>query len=383
VQQEVQATLATADGSLMEVAQGPLQRVARDGDALVLGREVRVAGLRYLQGFAVRLDRLGASVAAQVLDEAGLGEVLAVRFDGAEAPLPGYAYALRHTCAAPFADLVATLHLRSLTGAVPGARRTVWWLGGALVAATALGVWALAGMVASALRFARRRQDFVAAVSHELKTPLTAIRLHAEMLRDGLVGDPGKQNQYHGTIVAESERLSRLIGNVLELARLERDDRPVQPQIGDPMTVLAEVVRIVAPHAAAHGFAVTLAGEAPAPAARFDRDALLQVVMNLVDNALKFARGASDRRIELAYSAAPGGPAIAVRDHGPGVPSADLRRVFEPFWRGERELTRTTTGTGIGLALVRGLVERMGGRVSARNHPEGGFEVLVCLAPAG
>ena len=125
---------------------------------------------------------------------------------------------------------------------------------------------------------------------------------------------------------------------------------------------------------------ITVQGESPAPAARFDRDALLQVVMNLVDNALKFSRAADERRIELCYANGPDGPTITVRDHGPGVPSSDMQRIFEPFWRGERELTRTTTGTGIGLSLVHGLVRRMGGQVTARNHPQGGFEITIALA---
>lgn len=381
VQQEVYSHLNTADETIMEVSQGPLRRVGIFDGIVVLAREVSVAGSRYRQGFAIQLDRLGADIASKVLDEIALGDVLAVDFTAAADPRPGYAYALRHVCADPFTDLVATVQVRALPGAVPDARRTVWWLGGGLIAATVMGVWALAGMVAAALRFARRRQDFVAAVSHELKTPLTAIRLHAEMLRDGLVSEPTGQRESHATIVAESERLSRLIGNVLELARLERDDRPVQIMVGDPLLVLHEVARIVEPHAAGHGFTVAVSGSGVP--ARFDRDALVQVVMNLVDNAIKFSRHAPDRRIELALStAADGAPVIAVRDHGPGVPPADLRRIFEPFWRGERELTRSTTGTGIGLALVRSLVERMGGRVEARNRPEGGFEVALALSPA-
>jgi len=382
VQQEVLSALNISDESMLEVSQGPMRRLSYSDGVLVLGREVLVAGQRYRQGFAVRLVALGQVIAADVIREAELGDVLRMSFTTDDEGTAEERYRLVHRCTVPFGDLQATVGLRALPGAVPGARRTVWWLGGALLAATVVGVWALASMLATALAFSQRRQDFVAAVSHELKTPLTAIRLHAEMLRDGLAPDQAKQHQYHATIVAESERLTRLIGNVLELAHLERDDRPVQLEVGDPLTVVRDVVRIVEPHAISHGFTLSVTGDAAAAAARFDRDALLQVVMNVVDNAIKFSRTATERRIELQYNAGPDGPTITIRDHGPGVPVADLRKIFEPFWRGERELTRTTTGTGIGLSLVHGLVRRMGGRVSARNHPQGGFEISIALAAA-
>jgi len=136
---------------------------------------------------------------------------------------------------------------------------------------------------------------------------------------------------------------------------------------------------VLRPHADSSGFALRVVVDDGLPPVRFERDALSQVLLNLVENALKYAREAAEREVLVTLQAAGKGVAMTVRDRGPGVPAAHLRHVFEPFYRGQDELTRTASGAGIGLSLVRQLVERMGGRVAGRNHPEGGFEVAVTL----
>jgi signal transduction histidine kinase len=140
---------------------------------------------------------------------------------------------------------------------------------------------------------------------------------------------------------------------------------------------------VIEPHAAKQEFTLRLDLSPQLGPARFDRDALLQVLFNLVDNAVKHSRAAPCREIVVAARpAADGGVSIRIQDRGPGVPARDLERIFEPFYRTQRELTRTTQGTGIGLALVRGLVEQMHGTVAARNREDGGFEVEIVLPAA-
>ena len=199
--------------------------------------------------------------------------------------------------------------------------------------------------------------------------------MYGEMLRDGMVPSEAKRDEYHRHITGESERLSRLVDNVLELSRLEKGTRRARLERGDVGAVCRDVAALVLPHVEGAGLALRLDLEENLPTVRLDRDALKQVLFNLLDNAVKYANGAGANEIVLSCRRADGGLRLTVRDRGPGVPTGHLRRIFEPFYRGENELTRRAKGTGIGLALVRGLAQEMGARVSGRNHPEGGFEV--------
>jgi signal transduction histidine kinase len=231
------------------------------------------------------------------------------------------------------------------------------------------------------MAFAERRNNFASAVTHELKTPLTAIRMYGEMLRDGLVADDVHRQDYYRILTAEAERLTRLIHNVLELSRLEKQTRRFDLRAGDPREALAAVAEVLGPHAEQKGFVLELDDDGPAEAI-YDRDALAQVLFNLVDNAVKYAEGAEDRRVELRCTNGDDRVRLSVADRGPGVARKHLRMVFEPFYRGEDELTRRTKGTGIGLSLVQGLVEQMGGTVRGRNRDGGGFEVTLDLPAA-
>jgi len=252
------------------------------------------------------------------------------------------------------------------------------WLVALGVGALALGLVAAWRTISAELHFAERRSNFVAAVSHELKTPLTAIRMYAEMLRDGMVPSEEKRQSYLASITAEAERLSRLIGNVLEFSRLERGARKTEPRRADPTPLLREAAALLRPHAEGAGFRVAFEVEPALPAVRFERDALLQVLFNLVDNAVKYGHG-GEAVVELAARAAGADVEIRVRDHGPGVAPEHLGRIREPFYRGEDELTRRSQGSGIGLALVAGLIEEMGGTLSLGNAAGGGFEAVVRL----
>jgi len=261
-----------------------------------------------------------------------------------------------------------------------GSPGTLYALVALLLAVGAGGILAVHRMVSVTVGYAERRSNFVAAVTHELKTPLTAIRMYAEMLRDGLVPSEAKRAEYTRTITDESERLSRLIDNVLEFARLERGRRELELRAGPLAPVLEEAVAKLASHAARQGFTLELAVEPGLPPVRFDRDALLQVLFNLVDNAMKYARSAGTRRVVVEARRAGEGAQVAVRDFGPGVAPPHLAHIFEPFYRGEDELTRNTQGTGIGLALVRELAQRMGAQVVGVNLPEGGFRVSLSFS---
>jgi signal transduction histidine kinase len=356
---------------------GPMSGRVVDAERLVLQR-TSVRGLR--QGVVVNVKQLGAWLIAQALGSDGLAAHAQVSFSTPLEAATGSDgdFVYRHRFADPFADLTARLALAALPGV--GSAGWVYGLSAALVLAALLGLVALYRMVSVAVAFAERRSDFVAAVSHELKTPLTAIRMYGEMLRDGIVASDAKRQEYYRHITAESERLSRLINNVLEFARLENGTHQTVSLVSGPVVpVVREAVELVRPHLDAHDIALEVEVDGDLPPARFERDALLQVLFNLVDNAVKYAGNGDGRRIVVRIARDGAGVRIVVRDHGPGVPARHLPHVFEPFYRGERELTRRSKGTGLGLALVRGLVERMGGRVTGQNAPDGGFEVTIVL----
>ena len=248
----------------------------------------------------------------------------------------------------------------------------VWWASAVLFAVLLGGFWLLYRLGLRQILLARQQQDFVSAVSHELKTPLTSIRMYAEMLQAGWASED-KKRSYYDFIFDESERLSRLIANVLQLARMERSDfrldlKPLKAS--ELIDLLRAKVHSQIERA---GFAVEYRTD-PGCAAltvAIDTDACSQILINLVDNAIKFSQSAPEHRIEISAALQRGGLLIAVRDYGPGVPAAQLRKIFQLFYRAGDELTRESLGTGIGLALVRQLARAMRGDVDAVNRNPG------------
>jgi signal transduction histidine kinase len=349
---------------------------------LMLYRTVVHERQAYRQGLLVDVDKLGAWLGERALGASELSAYATVSFGSGPRPeraKPGRR-TFQHRFAEPFEALDARLALSPLPGL--GGAGSIYALAGLSLAVAVLGLGALYRMVTVVVRYAEQRSNFVAAVTHELKTPLTAIRMYGEMLRDGMVPSEAKRDEYHRHITAESERLSRLVDNVLELSRLEKGTRRARLERGDVGAVCRDVAALVGPHVEGAGLALRLDLEPNLPAVRFDHDALKQVLLNLVDNAVKYANGVDAKEIVLGCRLAGEGLRLTVRDRGPGVPAVHLRRIFEPFYRGENELTRRSKGTGIGLALVRGLAHEMGARVSGRNLEEGGFEVELAFPAA-
>lgn len=223
------------------------------------------------------------------------------------------------------------------------------------------------------IRLAEQQQDFVSAVSHELKTPLTSIRMYGEILKAGWA-DEEKKRTYYDYILSESERLSRLIGNVLQLARITRRGTLELAMKEVPAArLLDEVGSKIASAVAASGVALEQATEDEAGAAvvAVDEDAFVQVMINLVDNAIKFSAHAERRAVEIGCRASADWVEFRVRDYGPGIARDQMKKIFRLFYRSENELTRETVGTGIGLALVRELVDQMGGNVDVVNRQPG------------
>jgi signal transduction histidine kinase len=229
------------------------------------------------------------------------------------------------------------------------------------------------------LRLARKKDDFISAVSHELRTPLTSIRMYSEMLEKNWVRSKDKVAEYYKNMRQESERLSRLIENVLDFSRIQRGKKSYDFSLGDVNKYVRDVVEMMRPYAAQNGFTIqTQLGEIQPTA--FDGDAVTQIVVNLLDNAVKYARDAEDKTVIVRTRGDREFITIEVEDHGPGVPHRQRKKIFEEFYRIGAEATRETTGTGLGLALVKRFAQAHNGFVEIISARPKGAIFRVALA---
>ncbi|MBK9168884.1 MAG: HAMP domain-containing histidine kinase [Bryobacterales bacterium] len=230
-------------------------------------------------------------------------------------------------------------------------------------------------------REAEQRVSFVNQVSHELKTPLTNIRMYAEMLEQGPGEADPRMARYLGVIVSESQRLSRLIANVLTFSRKQHHALNLRFEDAVPDDVLRTAVEHFRPALEAKGLAVELdlrAGESR----RFDPDVLGQIAANLVSNVEKYAAAGEWLRIESCLR--DGTIEICVEDRGPGIQERERGRIFEPFYRIHNSLTEGVSGTGIGLSISRDLARLHGGDVVLEPGGEGArFRVILQCQPEG
>jgi signal transduction histidine kinase len=256
----------------------------------------------------------------------------------------------------------------------------------ALAIALGLGLLATIRGAARARELAKLKSDFVSTVSHELKTPLTSIRMFAEMLEQGVAqGDPAKLARYHGVIVQESQRLGGLIANLLDYAQIEQGTRRYT-QTRQGIAPLArhavatfEALRDPAGEAR-NPLALTVSPEAMHADVEVDRDVVVGAVLNLLANAAKY--GGAAPPIEVSADADEAAAWIAVRDHGPGIPAAEQARIFREFYRTPEAYRSRIEGTGLGLALVKRHVEALGGSVLVRSQLGHGATFTIRLPRA-
>ncbi len=226
------------------------------------------------------------------------------------------------------------------------------------------------------------KSDFVANVSHELKTPLSLVRMFGELLQSGRADTEEKRNQYLQIVVSESERLGALIENVLDFAKVERGKAGYAFDEGDVGVVVARAVEACRPRAEREGVSVTLEVAGDIPPALLDERAIEIAVINLVDNGIKYAGAGATVRVTVATAAQR--IEIRVADDGPGVPADERKRIFERFERGKAARGRQVRGSGIGLALVKHIAEAHGGAAWVESgEPSGALFVLTLAVRVG
>ncbi len=363
----------------------PFRFAILDADNFVLYRTVWRDQARYVQGLVIaRGAFLQANIGA-VFGDAAIASLsdLSVAYEGEllhayNSARRGYLSSAEDVTGTllyqthlspPFNDLV--LIFSALRLPVSAGSAFVMWTAAALVSVLFGGFWIMYRLGLQQITLNRQQQDFVSAVSHELKTPLTSIRMYGEILKAGWASEE-KKRTYYDFIFQESERLSRLINNVLKLARLTRNGAEMNLQ---PMTVaeLMDVLRSkIASQIEQAQFELVESHADESARLLADTDSFTQIMINLVDNAIKFSASSELHRIEISSQRSRDSCIeFAVRDYGPGIPKDQMRKIFELFYRTERELTRETVGTGIGLALVNELVNAMHGKVAAQNMDPG------------
>ncbi len=219
-----------------------------------------------------------------------------------------------------------------------------------------------------------QERNFLMSVSHELRTPLTAIRGHVEALREGLVRDPDAESESLAVVAVEAERLERLVGDVLDLAKLDAHRFTVLHEEVDMGRLVDQVHAAFGEEARRRGIDYRCDRDG-GPVIVSDGDRVLQIVSNLLSNAFRWTPDGG--RVELVLSADNGTVSVAVADTGPGIQPSDRERIFRPFW------SRDGGGTGLGLAIARELAVALGGRIDLKSGPGGGtrFDLRLPAAP--
>lgn len=377
----------------------PMEFSLLDSGHFVLFRRVWRDGERYVQGLLIEPQLLLDELIAPAYRESVLSSMsdLIIAYQGNVVTEYGADYAREYLpksqntenellyqtrLIAPFSDLELIFKLSRLP--VGAGSKVIGWAAMILALVLVGGFILLYRLGAGAIALGRQQQNFVSAVSHELKTPLTSIRMYGEMLREGWVEETRKK-EYYDFIFNESERLSRLINNVLHLSRMDRHQQKPNLEDANLEILLNELRPKLESQLENSGFSLEMKfGEGTQTLKlSIDSDWLTQIMINLVDNAVKFSANSKQKSVQVTTRLlSDKSVQISVRDFGPGVARDQMKKIFKLFYRSENELTRETVGTGIGLALVHQLVTGMGGTVDVVNC-EPGVEFRLCFPVVG
>ena len=399
---EEPVTNAVADHRIrtFESEVDPLDFSMLDSGHLVLFRKVWRGGERYIQGLLIDQQTfIRDTIDTPYMETAlsGISHLIVARGEDVIHAVSGCdsyncpdgnpgsdgALVFRDRLSAPLDSIELIFSINRLPPG-PGAA-VLGWVTLVLALVFLSGFYTLYRLGLSQINLARQQQDFVSAVSHELKTPLTSIRMYGEILKEGWA-DEEKKKTYYEYIHDESERLARLISNVLQLANITHNEpqfdlKPVK--VGE---LMSNIESKIASQVERAGFNLRFQRDDKIDQATvmIDEDCFAQIIINLVDNAIKFSEHADNKTIEITGKLASDQQILfSIRDFGPGIPKDQMKKIFQLFYRPKSELTRETVGTGIGLAIVHQLTVAMGGKVDVINRSRGAeFTVTFSGIPA-
>jgi signal transduction histidine kinase len=281
--------------------------------------------------------------------------------------------------------VLASFPLRLDPGALPAAEArfsapvTFSLIAGWIAAVIAIA--AAAFLVHGIMRLSERRASFVSAVTHELRTPLTTFRLYSDMLESGAVKE-SKRSEYLRVLSREADRLSHLVENVLAFSQIERGNARSNVQHLSLKNLLEPMRERWEARLATAGMELKMDLAAATAVVRVDSAAVEHVLFNLIDNAAKYASRGSPPQVDVSVEIVARTAQIHVRDHGPGIPSQEQRRIFQAFHKSAAEAAESRPGVGLGLALSRRLAKSLGGTLECKNAKHGAwFFLCIPLAP--
>ena len=250
----------------------------------------------------------------------------------------------------------------------------------ALVTTTVAGTAATLAVLYREAEVARLQTDFVNKVSHDLRTPLTSIRMFVETLQLGRISDPARQSEALEIIADETARLSGLINRLLDWARMESGRRSYQLRRQRVDGIVDAALQAFEPQRLAGNVDVTRSVEAGLPEVWVDAQAITEALLNLLNNAHKYT--GREKRIALVARKQGGAVLLTVQDNGPGIARREQKRIFDKFYRGEDPVTREIEGTGLGLAMVKHIVGAHAGKVSVESELGKGAAFTIALPAA-
>ncbi|VAX07164.1 Sensory box histidine kinase [hydrothermal vent metagenome] len=390
----VDAVAARVSIATFESEIDPFEFALLDSGHFVLFRKVWRNGQRYIQGFLLEQTQFLSAI-KDGFDETALsamsnlivaykGDVFAAfsgqaseRYLSSRDELTG-TLLYQTSLSAPLGDLELLFNIIRLPSGAGGG--VITWMAAILLLVLCCGLLLMYRLAIRQMELSRQQQDFVSAVSHELKTPLTSIRMYGEMLKEGWASEEKKQT-YYDYIYDESERLSRLINNVLQLARMTRSELQIDLTPVTAAELMDSIRSKISSQVERAGYILNLTYDEKAATIAIDKDYFIQIIINLVDNAIKFSANADKKVVDIScHVLQDNSVQFAIRDYGPGIPRDQMKKIFKLFYRSENELTRETVGTGIGLALVHQLTAAMGGRVDVVNK-DAGAEFQIFFRP--
>jgi signal transduction histidine kinase len=281
--------------------------------------------------------------------------------------------------ASVFPGLILGIKLRGTTIADISEHivRTSFLIFGALSLLMGAGMFLTYRNVTRELALAKLKSDFVSNVSHELRTPLALIRLYAETLELGRLSNPGKCQEYYEIIRKESERLTSLINNILDFSRIESGKKEYSFRETDVADLVRSTLESYRFEIEQNGFQFEQKIDNNLPQVWVDREAIARSLLNLVNNAVKYS--ATEKYLGINLYHHDGGVNLEVVDHGIGIAPKEQAKIFEKFYRVGDPLVHNTKGSGLGLSLVRHIVQAHGGEVAVQSEPGQGSTFIITL----